>query len=163
MKKENHEQNDLPQALTIKQNYGYEKVAFFPDRLRQAMNESGLNGAKLARATDLSDGTISRYLLGTVVPRADAVYKLALALNVSEPWLLGYSAPKSREGVPNVIEDAQTREPEEAQTQRARLADGSLLSATEVEMVKSFRLLSLADQVKVLQLVLDLAKEASEK
>ncbi len=74
----------------------YERKALTKDRLRIAMNEAGKKQADLVRETGLNRGTISRYLSGSVEPRQDATYKLALALDVSEMWLWGYDVPKER-------------------------------------------------------------------
>lgn len=38
----------------------------------------------------LNKSTVSRYLSGAVIPRTDAIGKMATALGVSPSWVLGY-------------------------------------------------------------------------
>ena len=52
--------------------------------------------ADLARATGLSKGGISNYVIGRYEPKSDIISKLAKALNCSEMWLMGYDVPKER-------------------------------------------------------------------
>jgi len=73
-----------------------ERVATAAQRIKEAMDLAGKNQASLAQETDLSKGTISKYLSGKVEPRSPAAHKLAVALNVSEMWLWGYDVPKVR-------------------------------------------------------------------
>ncbi len=72
------------------------RVASPADRLREAMNDAGLTQADLVRATGIHRSAISRYLLGEYEPKAQAVGKMAKALDVSEMWLWGYDVPKAR-------------------------------------------------------------------
>ena len=60
------------------------------DRLSEAMEKRGLRSVDLVEMTGIPKVTISYYLSGKTVPRADKLYRLAQALNVSEAWLLGY-------------------------------------------------------------------------
>lgn len=65
-------------------------------RLRKAMDAAGKKQADLVRETGLDRGSISSYLSGKYEPKQKALYKLAVALDVSEAWLLGYDIPKER-------------------------------------------------------------------
>ena len=65
-------------------------------RLREAMDAANMKQADLARATELSKGGISNYVLGRYEPKSDIISKLAKALNCSEMWLMGYDVPKER-------------------------------------------------------------------
>lgn len=65
-------------------------------RLREALELSGKKQADLVRETGLDRGSISSYLSGRYEPKQKAIYKMALALDVSEAWLLGYDVPKTR-------------------------------------------------------------------
>ena len=65
-------------------------------RLRKAMNDIGKKQVDLVNETGLNKSAISRYLSGEYEPKQDAIYKLALALDVSEMWLWGYDVPKDR-------------------------------------------------------------------
>lgn len=66
------------------------------DRLTQAMEVRGLRATDLVEKTGIPKTTISYYMSGTTVPRADKLYKLAQALNISEAWLLGYDVEMAR-------------------------------------------------------------------
>lgn len=65
------------------------------ERLRQALDESGMRQADLASRTKIPIASISQYLSGYSKPRADRIYKMASVLGVSEAWLLGYDVPKN--------------------------------------------------------------------
>lgn len=71
-------------------------VALTCDRMREAMNDRGMNQVDLADATGLNKSTISRYLTGAVEPKQKAIMALARALDVTEMWLWGYDVPKER-------------------------------------------------------------------
>ncbi len=75
----------------------------FTDRLRTAMDARGMRAVELARQTGLSKARISQYTNGIYVPKADAMHKLARALDVSDLWLEGYDVPMERTGsaIPN--------------------------------------------------------------
>lgn len=73
-----------------------ERVSTTPDRLREAMQLSGKKQIDLVRSTGIDKGSISNYLSGRYEPKQEAIYKLALALDVSEMWLWGYDVPKER-------------------------------------------------------------------
>lgn len=65
-------------------------------RLKEAMESAHMKQADLARATGLSKGGISNYVIGRYEPKSDIISKLAKALNCSEMWLMGYDVPKER-------------------------------------------------------------------
>ena len=75
----------------------------FTDRLRTAMEARGIRAVELARDTGLSKARISQYTNGIYVPKADAMHKLARALDVADLWLEGYDVPMDRtaSAVPN--------------------------------------------------------------
>jgi repressor LexA len=68
----------------------------FTDRLRTAMDLRGTRAIDLARDTGLSKARISQYTNGIYVPKADAMHKLARALDVADLWLEGYDVPMER-------------------------------------------------------------------
>lgn len=72
------------------------KVATAAERLNEALADSGMKKADLARKTEISRGALSRYFSGEFVPKQMAIHKLSVALNVSEMWLWGYDVPKER-------------------------------------------------------------------
>lgn len=66
------------------------------DRLRQAIELRGLRAVDLVDMTGIPKNTLSYYLSGKTEPKADRLYALARALNVSEAWLLGYDVSMAR-------------------------------------------------------------------
>jgi len=63
-------------------------------RLRSLMQQRGMNLTKLAKRSGLAGSSISRYLSGRQVPGADALGKLAEALEVSSAEIIGpFAAP----------------------------------------------------------------------
>lgn len=70
--------------------------ATISQRLRQAMDHTGKRQIDLVRETGLDRGAISSYLSGKYEPKQKAIYKLAMALDVNEAWLLGYDVPMAR-------------------------------------------------------------------
>ena len=65
-------------------------------RLHMAMGMEHKKQADLVTATGLHKSTISRYCAGECEPKAEAISKLASALDVSEMWLWGYDVPMER-------------------------------------------------------------------
>ena len=72
------------------------KVATTAERLQKILLERNMKQADLARATGISKGAISNYVLGRYAPKEDIIQKLANALNCSERWLLGYDVPMKK-------------------------------------------------------------------
>lgn len=82
--------------LTSDSNRKPEKTSTTSERLQQIMLERKMKQADLARATGISRGAISNYVLGRYAPKSDIVQKLANALNCSEMWLWGYDVPMEK-------------------------------------------------------------------
>lgn len=59
------------------------------NRLKKAMTAEGLSARELAKKTGISESSISRYLSGQMVPRRDALAKMAESLHVDPVWLAG--------------------------------------------------------------------------
>lgn len=72
------------------------RVSTTPERMREAMKITGKKQIDLVRDTGIDKGSISSYLSGRYEPKQEAIYKLAIALDVSEMWLWGYDAPMER-------------------------------------------------------------------
>lgn len=70
-----------------------DKVATFAQRLRAALDRSGLSQAELSVQSGISKSSISRYLKGDWEGKQEAVYALAQVLKVSVLWLMGYDEP----------------------------------------------------------------------
>lgn len=75
---------------------GFNRVDTTSNRLKLAMHETGKKQADIVRQTGIDKGSLSHYVSGRYVPKQDAIYKLAKALDVSEMWLWGYDCPKER-------------------------------------------------------------------
>lgn len=73
-----------------------ERPAELKERLRDAMNVRRIKAVELCEKTDIPKGAISYYLAGKSQPKADRLHKLAIALDVSEAWLLGFDVPMQR-------------------------------------------------------------------
>lgn len=65
-------------------------------RLRQAMSCKGMSATELSRKTGITKSAMSYYLSGRSEPKANRLYVIAKALDVSEAWLLGYDVPIDR-------------------------------------------------------------------
>ena len=66
------------------------------DRLKEALQMRQLRAVDLVEMADVPKSAISFYLAGKSKPKADRLYKIAQALDVSETWLLGYDVPMAR-------------------------------------------------------------------
>jgi len=82
------------------------RVETFAARLKRAIENRGITQTELAKRSGISKSSISRYLKGDWEGKQDAVYSLAIALNVSEAWLMGFDAKMERESRrPGTISD----------------------------------------------------------
>ena len=66
------------------------------DRLREALDCAGMRPIELSEATGIPKSMISYYLNGKTKPKADRIYKISMALDISEVWLMGYDVPMKR-------------------------------------------------------------------
>lgn len=73
-----------------------QNLAEFKDRLQQGLDRKGWKAVDLVEKTDVPKGAVSYYLAGKSKPKADRLYVIAQALDVSEAWLLGYDVPLTR-------------------------------------------------------------------
>jgi len=64
-------------------------MEIFQKRFLQAKEQSGLRWIDIANRSGLDKASISQYKNGVHVPEPDALYRLAVALNVSMEWLTG--------------------------------------------------------------------------
>lgn len=74
-------------------------MASIPERLREALMIRGMKQAELVSKTGIGKSSISTYLSGEYEPKQRNIYKIAIALNVSEAWLMGFDVPMKREDV----------------------------------------------------------------
>ena len=75
---------------------GLQKVSTISERLQIAMDKRKIKQIDLSRVADVNQGALSRYIKGSYEPKSATIYKLALALDVSDMWLEGYDVPMER-------------------------------------------------------------------
>ena len=66
------------------------QVDTFANRLKKALTINNMTQTDLSNKTKLDKSLISNYLSGNYKAKQDNLTLLANALNVSEPWLMGY-------------------------------------------------------------------------
>lgn len=71
-------------------------IETFSIRLRKALKLRNMKQIDISKATGISESAISQYLSGYARPKDDRIHALALALDVSEGWLLGFDANMDR-------------------------------------------------------------------
>lgn len=116
-------------------------MSTFAERLDKALNLRKMKPADLARATGLTEGQISAYRKGTYEAKQKSIYLIAKALNVSEPWLMGYDVNMER------LPDALRTLPQN-------------LSVLEIGILSDFRKLNSAGKEKACDAVHDLTEIA---
>lgn len=70
-------------------------MSLFSERLREAINNSGLSQAEVARRAGIGRSSITYYLQDKYEAKQQYVTALARALNVNEGWLLGWTNKKT--------------------------------------------------------------------
>lgn len=82
----------------------------FKVRLKKAMDAHNMKAVDLCEKTGIPKGAVSYYLSGKSVPKADRLYLICKALDVSEAWLLGYDvamartqAQKNNDAIANIV------------------------------------------------------------
>ncbi len=73
------------------------KKVSFAIRFREALNIRNMKQSEICEHTGIGKSAISQYLSGSFEPKQQNIYKLALALNVSEAWLMGYDVDMERQ------------------------------------------------------------------
>lgn len=71
-------------------------MAEFGERLKEALATKGMKQTELSKLTGIDKGTISHYISGSYKAKADNLYEISKALDVSEAWLMGLDVPKER-------------------------------------------------------------------
>ena len=77
----------------------------FQKRFLEAKDQSGLRWIDIAKRSGLDKASISQYKNGVHVPEPDALFKLAVALNVSMEWLTGADVSLEQRKVARVPTD----------------------------------------------------------
>lgn len=68
----------------------------FSERLVEAMRIRKITQTELSRMTDIDKSLISNYCSGGYKPKQQNLFKIAVALDVSETWLMGYDVSPNR-------------------------------------------------------------------
>ena len=66
------------------------------NRMKIAMSNLKISQAELVKRTGIGKSSISTYLTGEYEPKQKNLYKIAVALNVNEAWLMGLDVPMER-------------------------------------------------------------------
>jgi len=74
------------------------RTATLAARLREALDARRLRAVDLCEMAGVPKSAVSYYLAGKSEPKADRLYQIAQALQVSEAWLMGYDVPMYRTG-----------------------------------------------------------------
>ena len=72
-------------------------MAKIAERLKTALEIRDISQSELSRKTGIGKSSISTYLTGEYEPKQKNIYKMALALNVNEAWLMGADVPMERQ------------------------------------------------------------------
>lgn len=100
------------------------EIIIFSSRLRERMKCYSLTQNQLGEMSNISQSTISSYLIGRTAPRSDELYRLSNALGVTMDWLWGESESEQNS------HDAQLEDLTLARQEIARLRN-KLKSATQ--------------------------------
>lgn len=63
------------------------------ERLQKALELRQMTQQELSDITEIPKSSISQYLSGYAKPKDDRIHLISKALDVQEPWLLGYDVP----------------------------------------------------------------------
>ena len=99
----------------------YLKVSTFSERLNVIMGIRNIKQTELVELSGISKGSISKYLKGTMLPKADVLYILADALHVSGTWLNGYDVPMEEPLIREHLESIQFLTEDEAIRELAKI------------------------------------------
>lgn len=80
-------------------------VEDFSIRLKKALTYRNMKPVQLSNKSGVDKALISNYLSGKYKAKQDKLHKLALALDVSEGWLMGYDVDMDRDWLPDDLED----------------------------------------------------------
>lgn len=69
----------------------------FKDRLKKALEIRNMKAVDLVEKTGIPKGAVSYYLNGKSTPKADRLYLICKALDVSEAWMLGYDVEMEKD------------------------------------------------------------------
>jgi transcriptional regulator with XRE-family HTH domain len=73
-----------------------EKIDSCANRIRKALALRHMKQYELCKRANIPKSSLSLYLQGAYLPKQDRIYDLAMVLNVSEAWLMGYDVPMEK-------------------------------------------------------------------
>ena len=73
-----------------------DKIETCGKRIEKALRIRKMKRADLCKLANVPKSSLSLYLKGAYEPKQDKIYKMAMVLNVSENWLMGYDVPMER-------------------------------------------------------------------
>lgn len=76
-------------------------MATLSDRLKQGMHLRNMKQVDIIEKTGINKGALSSYISGRYEPKQNNIHLLALALDVSEAWLMGHDVPMERSASPD--------------------------------------------------------------
>ena len=65
-------------------------------RIKEGLELRDMTIYRLAQLTGLTKSAIYNYASGKFEPKQSAIYLISKALDVCEPWLMGFNVPKER-------------------------------------------------------------------
>ena len=74
-----------------------EKTETCSNRIAEALTVRNMKQSDLCKLASIPKGSLSLYLKGSYEPKQDRIYAMAMVLNVSEAWLMGYDVPMERQ------------------------------------------------------------------
>ena len=77
------------------------------ERLKEGMDMRGMKAADLCAKTGIPKSAMSYYLAGKSEPKDDRIFLISQALDVEEPWLMGYDVPMIKRSIEQKMDDAQ--------------------------------------------------------
>lgn len=69
------------------------RIQNFSERLKFALRIRNMSQAELCKKADVHKSAMSQYVNGAFEPRRKQLERIAKALNVNEPWLMGWDVP----------------------------------------------------------------------
>lgn len=105
------------------------KTSTFSKRLNEILRLRNLRQTDLVAITQISKGAISKYLKGSVEPKAEALFVIANALHVSDKWLLGYDVPMEEPLIREHLEMLQFLTEDEAIRELAKILKANEFTA----------------------------------
>lgn len=140
----------------------------FQSRLIEAMELNNIKAADLAKKTGLSKAQISQYTNGVYKAKQVALYKLAVALNVSEAWLMGHDVPMER-SVANVHDNSEVYNNGVIGTNNGELnihqpSNQYLeLNAQEADLLRIFRAANGKQQLRIMNIAYEVEDEIKKE